>query len=73
MVVQRKTAVLTLEQNINVIKKLENSTPACKIASEMGLGKTQIQSLRKAELVPHYKIMFQQNLKGAGISLEIKK
>jgi len=51
-----KRIVLTLEQKINAIKRLDQGTPAYKIASEMGVGKTQIQLLRKhkAELMTDY-------------------
>jgi len=53
---RKKRIVLTLEQKINAIKRLDQGTPAYKIASEMGVGKTQIQSLRKrkAELMTDY-------------------
>jgi len=53
---KKKRIVLTLEQKINAIKRLDQGTPAYKIASEMGVGKTQIQLLRKrkAELMTDY-------------------
>lgn len=44
---RKKRIVLTLEEKIQAIKKLDAGTPAYKIAEEMGVGKTQIQTLRK--------------------------
>jgi hypothetical protein len=41
------TKHVTLEEKIQAIKKLDAGTPAYKIAEEMGVGKTQIQTLRK--------------------------
>jgi hypothetical protein len=43
----KKRIVLTLEEKIQAIKKLDAGTPAYKIAEELGFGKTQIQKLRK--------------------------
>jgi kinesin family protein 6/9 len=42
-----KWKVLTLQQKVDVIKLLDSGKAACKIAAELGVGKTQIQNLRK--------------------------
>lgn len=44
---KKKRTVLTLEAKLDAIKKLELGIPAYKIAEELGVGKTQIQTLRK--------------------------
>ena len=45
-----KRKVLTLEQKVEAIKQLDSGKPAYKIANEYGVGKTQIQNLRKRKV-----------------------
>jgi kinesin family protein 6/9 len=42
-----KRKVLTLQQKVEAIKLLSTGKAACKIAVEFGVGKTQVQNLRK--------------------------
>lgn len=42
-----KRKVSTLEQRVDAIKLLDSGKPAYKIAEDFGVGKTQIQNLRK--------------------------
>jgi len=46
-VTKKKRVLLTLAEKISVIKKLDQGISAYKIAAEIGVGKTQIQNLRK--------------------------
>ena len=58
-----KRKVLTLEQRIEAIKLMDAGKPAYKVAEEFGVGKTQIQNLRKrkAEVLADY----EQNIPGS--------
>lgn len=42
-----KRKVSTLEQRVDAIKLLDSGKPAYKVAEDFGVGKTQIQNLRK--------------------------
>ena len=44
---KQKRKVLTLEERVQAIKVLDAGRPAYKVAEDFGVGKTQIQSLRK--------------------------
>ena len=41
----RKKKVLDLEQRVAVLKKIDSGQSCCKIANELGVGKTQIQGI----------------------------
>ena len=58
-----KRKVLTLEQRIEAIKLMNAGKPAYKVAEEFGVGKTQIQNLRKrkVEVLADY----EQNIPGS--------
>ena len=43
----KKRIVLTLNQKYEAIQELEKGVPAYKVAERLGVGKTQIQNLRK--------------------------
>lgn len=62
---KKERTVLTLEDKVDAIKRIEQETPAYKTATELGVGKTQIQNLRerKQELISSLKTMpsFKQN------------
>lgn len=62
---KKKRTVLTLEDEVNAKKRMEQGTPAYKTATELGVEKTQIQNLRKRkqELISDFKTMhsFKQN------------
>jgi hypothetical protein len=45
-----KRKVLTLQQKVDAIKLLDAGKAACKIAAELGVGKTQILNLRKRKI-----------------------
>jgi len=51
-----KRKVLTLDQRVEAIKLLDSGKPAYKVAEDFGVGKTQIQNLRKrkAEVLGDY-------------------
>lgn len=53
---QKTRVVLTLEERVKVIEKLDSGIPAYKIANELGVGKTQIQTIRlkKKEILRDY-------------------
>ena len=57
-----KRKVLTLDQRVEAIKLLDSGKPAYKVAEDFGVGKTQIQNLRKrkAEVLADY----EQNVPG---------
>ncbi len=44
---RRKSEVLTLEERVSVIKKADSGTSCRAIASEFGVGKTQVQIIVK--------------------------
>ena len=58
-----KRKVLTLEQRIEAIKLMDAGKPAYKVVEEFGVGKTQIQNLRKrkVEVLADY----EQNIPGS--------
>ena len=45
-----KRKVLTLEERINVLKQLDTGKSCRQVADELGVGKTQIQSIKKRKL-----------------------
>jgi hypothetical protein len=59
-----KQKILTLEQRVEAIRLLDSGKVAYKIADEFGVGKTQIQNLRKrkAEILDDYE---KHNLPGS--------
>ena len=55
--IKQKRKVLTLEERVQTIILLDAGKPADKVAEDFGVGKTQIQSLRKwkAEVLNDFK------------------
>ena len=43
----RKRKVLTLEERVSVLDKIEKGQSCCSVAEELGVGKTQIQNIVK--------------------------
>ena len=65
-----KRKVSTLEQRVDAIKLLDSGKPAYKVAEDFGVGKTQIQNLRKRKaevLAQVMKKLFLETRRGGDI------
>jgi transposase len=51
---KQKRKVLTLEERVQAIKLIDAGKSAYKVAEDFGVGKTQIQSLRKRIYSEHF-------------------
>lgn len=65
-----KRKVSTLDQRVEAIKLLDSGKPAYKVAEDFGVGKTQIQNLRKRKaevLTQVMKKLFLETRRGGDI------